>query len=100
MPIRSIIEIGLAVLMAIGLIGILIRIFYRDKQEKPGITARTIQFLGLTFLIPAILILGLEQILSGETIAALVGAIVGYLLSSMAEYVPGKASITAESEQE
>jgi hypothetical protein len=83
--VKNITEIGLLILMAIGLIGILIRIFKRDAMGKPGITTRSIQFLGVSLLIPTILLLGLESILSGETIATLVGAMAGYLLSGISD---------------
>ncbi len=36
-------------------------------------------------LIPAILFLGVEGILSGETIGTIVGGMIGYLLSSIGD---------------
>ncbi len=53
-------------------------------QEK-GIGARTIQALVVCLIGPIILALGLEKVLEGQTIAALVGALVGYGIPKAAD---------------
>lgn len=76
------IEIFMGIIMAIVILGILIRsIFY-----KKGIGARTIQFVSISFLIPAIIILAMEKVLSGETVGTLLGGIAGYVLSGISNY--------------
>ena len=42
-----------------------------------------IQFLAVVFVVPAIIILALEGVLGTESTAALLGAIVGYVLSGI-----------------
>jgi hypothetical protein len=46
-------------------------------REK-GIGPQTRQALALSMLSPIVLVLGIERILSSETIAAIVGGLVGY----------------------
>jgi hypothetical protein len=71
--------------MGILMLIFIILIFHnRFKQEK-GIGERIIQFTCIAFLIPCIIILGLEQVLKGETIATLLGGLGGYILSSMSQ---------------
>lgn len=76
---KAIVEIGLVVLMILFVI-----LLFRYRQGN-GIGERIIQFTCITFLIPAILILGLEKIMQGDTIGTLLGAIGGYILSSMSK---------------
>jgi hypothetical protein len=77
--IKSIVEIIAIIIMGGGLLGIFIE---RNKTGK-GIGVRVIQFLAIIFLIPTILILALEKVIDNSTIAALIGAIVGYILSGI-----------------
>ena len=53
---------------------------------KRGIGVRTIQFIGISTISPLVLILGLEGILEKSAIAALLGALVGYLFSHIGEH--------------
>jgi nitrogen fixation/metabolism regulation signal transduction histidine kinase len=83
-----VIEAGMVILMIVSLLGILIRILRRDQTEgtrSNALTTRSIQFLGLALLVPTVLILGLEKVIAGETVATLVGGIAGYLLSGISE---------------
>jgi hypothetical protein len=59
--------------------------WYRAKMEM-GLGVRVIQFAGVIFGVPAIVILGLERILDAQTLAALLGALFGYLLSGIAKF--------------
>lgn len=79
MNISAGIEVAMAVIMAGGLIGVFID---RCKQEK-GIGLRIIQFLALVLVIPAIVILSLEEKLSNETTGALLGTVLGFVLSGI-----------------
>ncbi|WP_340314422.1 hypothetical protein [Rhizorhabdus argentea] len=51
-----------------------------------GLGVRAIQFLAVATFVPAVIILALEKIIDGSTVAALVGAFVGYLFSNIAEF--------------
>ena len=53
---------------------------------KRGIGVRTIQFIGISTISPLVLILGLEGILEKSAIAALLGALAGYLFSNIGQY--------------
>ena len=77
--IKSIVEIIAIIIMGGGLLGVFIE---RNKIGK-GIGVRVIQFLAIIFVIPTILILALEKVIDNSTIAALIGAIVGYILSGI-----------------
>lgn len=76
---KAIIEIVASLVMGIGLMGILIE----RCRSKRGIGIRAIQFVAIVFLVPTILILGLENVLGPETIATLLGAAIGYTLSGI-----------------
>jgi len=76
---KELIELIAAIIMICGLAGIL----YDRIKYKKGIGVRVIQFLAVVFVVPAILILALEGILSTESTAALLGAIIGYILSGI-----------------
>ena len=76
------IEILMSLIMALVLIGILIRAIFLKK----GIGARVIQFTCISFLIPAIIILSIEGILKGETVGTLLGGLAGYVLSGISNF--------------
>lgn len=78
---KSLVEIGMVLLMIIFMIALFIN---RQKQQK-GIGERIIQFTCISLLIPCIIILGVEKILQGETIATLLGGLGGYVLSSLSQ---------------
>ncbi len=79
---KDAIEIILALTLPIGLWAFM---WYRTKMEM-GLGVRAIQFSGVIFGCPLIVILGLEGILDGQTLAALFGALFGYLLSGIANF--------------
>lgn len=60
-------------------------IFHRILLGK-GLGARAIQFLSVGYIIPTILILSLEKVLTSETTAALLGGLAGYLLSDVGKF--------------
>jgi hypothetical protein len=93
--IKEIIEI----IMAITIPTVIGLVFYRsnkagkkntentsEKQYSGGIGARIIQFTTIALLIPCLIILSLEDILKGETIATIIGGLIGYVLSGISNY--------------
>ena len=72
-------------------LGMCLMIYHRVKQ-KMGIGVRAIQFLTVAIVTPLILILALEGILERSAVGALIGAIIGYLLSNIGEYDKRKAA--------
>jgi hypothetical protein len=82
--VKGIVELVAIAMLPIGFLGFML---HRIVAGKP-IGGRSIQFLGVVFLVPVILILALEKILDGATIGTLIGAVVGYLLSGIANYEP------------
>ena len=85
MEFKGIIELLAAGIMVAGLVGI----FIERLITKRGIGVRVIQFLAVTLIIPAILILSLEGVLEAQASATLLGTIVGYVLSGI-----GKDEVT------
>jgi len=73
------IEIVAGLIMLIGVIGILVE----RNRTKRGIGVRVIQFSTVLLVLPAILILALEGVLENQTTSALIGTIVGYVLSGI-----------------
>ncbi len=92
----------LELIMAFTMAGVLLLIFLRSflnaksttttkdgntsKGKVGGIGARTIQFTCISLIIPCIIILALEGILKGETIATIIGGLIGYVLSGISNY--------------
>lgn len=74
--------------MLIVIVGVLVRSMYKKSSTgKPsGIGARIIQFTCVTLIIPTLIILGIENILKGETIATIIGGLIGYVLSGVGNY--------------
>lgn len=68
----------MAVLIMLGGVG---GIFYGVFKGTIALSVRTLQFLAVTFVVPAVLILSLERSLGNESTAALYGTIVGYILA-------------------
>lgn len=75
MNIKVILELGAVIIMIGGTIAVFAERFIHGK----AIGVRIIQFLAILLLIPTILILALENILNTETVAALLGALIGYI---------------------
>jgi hypothetical protein len=60
-------------------------VMYQRYQGGGGgaISLRTLQVLAIAVLTPLILILGLERVLEPSAVGALIGALLGYLLSGI-----------------
>ena len=76
---RYVVEV-VAVLLMVGGVG---GIFYGVFKGTITLSFRTIQFLAIAFVVPAILIMSLERTIGNEATAALIGTIVGYALSGI-----------------
>jgi hypothetical protein len=68
----------LAVLIMLGGVG---GIFYGVFKGTIALSVRTIQFLAIAMIVPAVLILSLERSIGNESSAALLGTIVGFVLA-------------------
>lgn len=79
---KDIIELMVASCIPIGLV---LLILHRIKTDK-GIGVRVIQFICVIMTIPGIMLLALEKILDGQTVAALMGGLLGYLLSGISNF--------------
>ncbi len=52
-------------------------------RQNAVIGMQAIRFLGVVFILPILLILGLFSILHAETIGTIIGVVVGYILTLM-----------------
>jgi hypothetical protein len=88
MTAREIVEIILSASFVITPVTYLIhRTIAKTKEGAQfGIGVRSVQFLGVATLLPAMCILALEKLIDGCTVAALVGALVGYLFAGLTEF--------------
>ncbi len=77
MDTKSWIEIITALVMVIGLAGT----FAIRWRLKKGIGRRAIQAMTIILVVPATMLLALEGVLNTQTVAAILGATVGYGLS-------------------
>lgn len=85
---KELIEIILAATMAIVPIGFLLHRTFSKKQsgDNFGIGVRSIQFISVGMLLPAVVLLSFEKLIDGCTVAALVGSLVGYLFSGIVSF--------------
>ena len=77
MEMRFAVEI-IAVLTMSGVVG---GIFYGALKGTLTLNFRTIQFLAIAFLVPAVIVLAMERTIGSEVTSALIGIIIGYVLS-------------------
>lgn len=73
-------------IMMLGVIGI----FVERARTKRGIGVRVIQFATVVLVLPTILILAIEGVLEPQTVGALVGAVIGYVLSGIGKDEPSR----------
>lgn len=78
---KEIIELVATSVMPLGILGLLWNRYYLQR----GIGKRSIQFAVVTLVLPSILILAMEGILNTDVVATLLGTIVGYSLSGLAD---------------
>ena len=76
---RIVVEV-IAVLIMLGTVG---GIYYGVIKGTLAVNLRTIQFMVISFLVPAIMVLSMERAIGSEATSALIGIIVGYVLSVM-----------------
>jgi uncharacterized membrane protein len=76
-------KVAIEIIACLIMVGGLARIFIERIWRNRGIDVRVIQFLTIVLIIPVILILALEDILNGQTTAALIGTVIGYILSGI-----------------
>jgi hypothetical protein len=74
------------IVLAVGVVIMPIAVLAERLFRKKGIGVRAIQFTGTAALLPAVVLLGLKGLMDGATIAALVGAFIGYVFPGMAEF--------------
>lgn len=72
--------------LAVGVVLMPFAVLAERAFRKKGIGVRAIQFTGAAALLPAVVLLGLKGLMDGATIAALVGAFVGYVFSGISEF--------------
>ncbi|HEV2569216.1 hypothetical protein [Sphingomonas sp.] len=53
---------------------------------KRGLGVRAMQVIATATFMPSIIVLALEKLIDGATVAALVGGMVGYLFSNISEF--------------
>lgn len=80
------IELIMALAILIAPIGILIQRAKATDDSPKGLGVRATQFLSAGTLAPALIILALERVIDGCTVAALIGAFVGYTFSNIGEF--------------
>lgn len=80
-------DVALIVVMALVLVTVAIsRILVKRAGGKGGIGVRVIQFTAVGMIIPAVAMLAIHGKLQGEAVAAIFGALAGYLLSNISKF--------------
>lgn len=80
---------GLACAVMVGsVLAVYLLVRQQLRSGQGSIGPRHIQFVSVCLIVPTILILGLEQWLSRETTATLIGGLAGYLLSGLGKSEP------------
>jgi len=88
LSITVIIELIAGAIMLIGMFGVLY--IQHSKAKGYAFDTRAIQFVAVILVIPSIIVLALEKVLSSETTATLIGALTGYLLSGIGTFKPSQ----------
>lgn len=70
-------QLGLLFIMAMTIIGV----FYNRRSQGKGLGARTTQFTVVVLSLPIILLLAIEEIIGPQSTTALIGTILGFVLS-------------------
>ena len=70
----------IAALIMVGAVG---GIFYGVFKGTITLSARTVQFLAVSFVLPAIIIMSMEHVMGTDSSAAFIGIIVGYVLAGL-----------------
>lgn len=83
-----VVEMFASAVMLLGVIGALWSLKRAKTLKGSAIGPRHIQFVSVCLIVPTILILGLEKVLTHETTATLIGGLAGYLLSGLGTYEP------------
>lgn len=78
---RFVVEV-IAVLLMVGGVG---GILYGVLKGTLAFSARTLQFMTIACVLPAVLVLSLERAIGNEATAGLLGTVLGYVLSGMAK---------------
>ena len=74
-------QISISVISLLIMAGGLYGIFYLIIKQNATIGIKAIQFLAVVFMLPLLIILGINNVLSREAIGTLLGVIAGYVLS-------------------
>jgi len=61
-------------------------LFVNRWHSGKSLGVRAIQMLAVAMFMPTIIILSMEKALDGSAVAALIGAVVGYLFANISEY--------------
>ncbi|MFQ5677469.1 MAG: hypothetical protein ACE5G1_16390 [bacterium] len=69
-------------IMFIGILGV----FHNRSKRERGIGGRAIQAITVILTVPTILALAALEILRSDTVAALLGALIGYTLSGLSDF--------------
>jgi hypothetical protein len=70
----------IAVLIMAGGVAI---VYQQVVKQNAVIGMQAIRFIGMVFILPILLILGLFSVLHAETIGTIIGVVVGYVLTLM-----------------
>ncbi|HEX8365044.1 MAG TPA: hypothetical protein VF603_07155 [Allosphingosinicella sp.] len=76
-----IVEIIFSLTVPIAIVGVLWARVRRDK----GLGVRSMQFLTVSVAFPTLAVLAFEEVLDGDAVSALIGALLGYLLSTVTQ---------------
>jgi len=58
-------------------------VYYQVVKQNAVIGMQAIRFIGMIFILPVLLILGLFGVLHAETIGTIIGVVIGYVLTLM-----------------
>ena len=81
------VDVAIAAVMPLALIALTVsRVLVKRAGGRGGLGVRTIQFTAVAMTIPAVTLLAYHGKLQGEAVAAIFGALAGYLLANIAKF--------------
>ncbi len=85
--VNNVIELSMVGLMIFGAASVLVNrwMVINAGGRRPGFTMRSIQYLGVSFVFPVIVLLAVSGEMDKTTVGTLIGTVVGYILSGLSE---------------
>lgn len=74
------------VVLAAAIFAVPVLLVFQRILSGKGIGVRAIQFVAVATVVPAVVVLAMQGLMQGETVAAILSGLVGYLLGNVSKF--------------